>query len=80
METIAEGDAGFAVIEHYAANEAVASDLFKFTKPTQISRIHCSSRFDFPAADGTGFLLDNNICLDAVFVSKCLTSAPTGQI
>ena len=34
METITKGDAGFAVIEHYATNEAVADGLFKFTKPT----------------------------------------------
>ena len=70
METIAKGDAGFAVIQPYATYEAVADCLFEFAQPTQVSRIHCRSRLDLHAGDGTRRLLDDNICLDAVLVSE----------
>ena len=70
MKAIAKGDAGFAVIEHYAAFEAVADCLFEFAQSTKVGRMHCGRRLDFHAGDGTRRLLDDNICLDAVLVSE----------
>ena len=70
MKAISKGDAGFTVIEHYAAYEAVADDLFEFAQPTKISRIHCGRCLDFHADDSSRHLLDHNICLDAVLVSE----------
>ncbi len=83
METIAKGDADFAIIQHYATYEAVADCLFEFAQPTQVSRIHCGRCLDLNAGDGTRHLLDDNIsnnlrCLAVAVIrfSARATSAP----
>lgn len=70
MKTFTEGDAGFTVIEHYAAYEAIAHRPFEFAQSAQVTGTHCGPRLDFHAGDGTRRLLDNDIRLGAVLVSK----------
>ncbi len=70
METISKGYAGFAVIEYYASDEAVADCPFELAQSTKVSCADRRRRLDFDAGDGTGCLLEHDICFNAVPVSK----------
>ena len=70
MEAFAKGDAGFTVIEDYAADKTVAGCSLEFAQSTKVSRTHRRGRLDFHASNGAGGLLHHDIRFGAILVPK----------
>ena len=70
MKTIAERDAGLAVVKHHATDEAVAGRLLEFAQSAKIIPVHRRGRLDFHTGDGAGSLFHHDIRFSAVLVPE----------
>ena len=70
MKPVSEGHAGFAVVEHNAANKAGTDCPFEFAQSLKVLRSHRRGRLDFHAGNCTGCPPDHDVHFAAVRIPE----------